>query len=86
MSDPVFELVTSIEAAIATYKAAAPVEVTTFPVETTVVSPNQDVTYPTVSTPNLNRVPENAVEAAAMAASNAPIVETPMVETETKLV
>ena len=82
MSDPVFELVTSIEAAIATYKAAAPVEVT----ETTVVSPNQDVTYPTVPTPNLNRVPENAVEAAAMAASNAPIVEAPVVTTETKLV
>lgn len=79
MSDPVFELVTSIEAAIATYKAAAPVEVTTIP-ETTVVSPNQFVS------PNLNRIPENAVEAAAMAASNAPIVDAPVVVSETKLV
>ncbi len=79
MSDPIFELVASIEAALATFKAVAPVE-------TTVVSPNQDVTYPTVFTPNLNRVPENAVEAAAMAASNAPIIEVPVVTTETKLI
>jgi len=82
MSNPIDTFITSLEVALANYHAtAAPVEVTTFPVETTVVSPNQNVTYPVVS-PNLNRVPENAVEAAAMAASNAPIVEAPVVATK----
>ena len=72
--DPITTLVTAIEAAVTAFKATAvtPVQVTTFP-ETTVVSPNHNVTYPVVS-PNLVSPPENASEAAARAAIAADVV------------
>lgn len=72
--DPITTLVTAIEAALVAFKNSetAPVQVTTNPAFTTsptVVSPNQNVTYP-FSTPatTVPLVPENASEALAQVA------------------
>lgn len=77
MSDPIDTFITSLEVALANYHAtAAPAEVTTFPT----------VTSPAVVSPSLNRVPENAVEAAAMAAEAVAEVPATIVETPAAIV
>jgi hypothetical protein len=67
MSDPVTEFKAAIDAAVVAYTSA------TAPTPVTLVSPNQNVTYPVVS-PNLVSPPENASEALARAAIAADVV------------
>ena len=72
--DYAFNLINAIEAAIATYKATATTSpvLTNIPFNTsTVVSPNQNITFPSAAgptTPTVVSPPENASEAAARAA------------------